>query len=45
VDLSLAPFPGYPVEVFAFLRAGLHQVVFRSITLRAERVVVDPTRI
>jgi hypothetical protein len=33
------------VEVFAFLRAGLHQVVFRSITLRAERVVVDPTRI
>lgn len=45
VDLSFAPFPGYPVEVFAFLRAGLHQVVFRSITLRAERVVVDPTRI
>ena len=45
VDLSLAPFPGYPVEVFAFLRAGLHQVVFRSITPRAERVVVDPTRI
>jgi hypothetical protein len=45
VDLSFAPFPGFPVEVFAFLRAGLHQVVFRSITLRAERVVVDPTRI
>jgi hypothetical protein len=40
VDLSFAPSPGSPVEIFAFLEPGLHQVVFYSITLQAERVIV-----
>ena len=40
VDLSFAPFPGSPVEIFVFLEPGLHQVVFYSITLQAERVII-----
>jgi hypothetical protein len=40
VDLSFAPSPGSPVEIFAFLEPGLHQVVFYSITLQAERVII-----
>jgi hypothetical protein len=45
VDLSFQSVPGNPVEVFVALEPGLHSVVFRSITLQAEIVILDPTRI
>ena len=45
VDLAFAPSPGSPVEIFVFLEPGLSLVVFYSITLQAERVILDPTRI
>jgi hypothetical protein len=38
-------FGGGPVEIFAFFESGLGLVVFYSITLQAERVILDPTRI
>jgi hypothetical protein len=44
VDLSFTPAPGSPVEVFAFFEPGLHEVVFYSITLQAERVIVQAPR-
>ena len=45
VDLSFQSVPGNPVEVFVSLEPGLHLVVFRSITLQAELVIIDAIRI
>jgi hypothetical protein len=45
VDLSFQSVPGNPVQVLVSLEPGLHLVVFRSITLQAELVIIDAIRI
>jgi len=42
VDISTVP-PADGVHTWANLRPGLHAVNFNSITLQAERVILDPT--
>jgi hypothetical protein len=42
VDISTVP-PADGVHTWANLRPGLHTVDFNSITLQAERVILDPT--
>ena len=42
VDISTVP-PADGVHTWANLRPGLHRVDFNSITLQAERVILDPT--